>query len=143
MSLQKTIKQPAVTTGRGLFGGRQCRLQFLAAPVDSGIVFVRTDLGEPARIAASIENVLKQPRRTCLQNGSASVETVEHVLAAASGLGISNLVIEIDGPEPPSTDGSAQPFVEALQQAGIEPQKAPTDELVISEHVTPRESGHN
>ncbi len=136
MSQQKTIKQPAEVTGRGLFSGIQSKVRFCPGEVDTGIVFMRTDLPEPVRISANIAHLATGDRRTCLVNGSGGVETVEHVLAAAAGLGIDNLLIEIDAAEMPSTDGSAQPFVEALQDAGIETQQADQNEFVITEPVT-------
>ncbi len=136
LSQQKTIKQPAEVAGRGLFSGVQSRLRFCPAPENTGIVFLRTDLPEPTRISANISNVAKRDRTTCLVNGPVVVETVEHVLAGAAGLGIDNLLIEINAAEIPSTDGSAQPFVEALQGAGIETQQAQQDEFVITEPIT-------
>jgi UDP-3-O-[3-hydroxymyristoyl] N-acetylglucosamine deacetylase/3-hydroxyacyl-[acyl-carrier-protein] dehydratase len=104
-----------------LFSGESCRLRFLPAPV---------------RIAADIANVGKRARRTTLVEGPVAVETVEHVLSAAVGLGIDNLDIEMNAPETPALDGSAGPFVEALQQAGIEEQQADRHVLVIEEPVT-------
>ncbi|RPI61559.1 MAG: UDP-3-O-[3-hydroxymyristoyl] N-acetylglucosamine deacetylase, partial [Planctomycetaceae bacterium] len=95
MNRQKTIKTSAVVQGRGLFGGQPCRLEFKPASVDSGIVFVRTDAGEPVRIPADVANVAKRARRTALENGAAGIETVEHVLSAVSGAGIDNLIIEV------------------------------------------------
>lgn len=141
MSQQKTIKQSVEVTGRGLFSGVQSTLRFCPGPENTGIVFLRTDLPEPARISANIANVAKRDRTTCLVNGQVSVETVEHVLAGAAGLGIDNLLIEINAAEIPSTDGSAQPFVEALQEAGIQQQQAAQDEFIITEQITVTQGG--
>jgi len=106
--------------GRGLFSGEPCRLRFAPAPANSGIAFVCAAGGESGlrgRIRAEIANVAKRARRTSLMNGSACVETVEHVLSAAWGLGIDNLTIDMSGAETPSIDGSAMPYVEALRSA--------------------------
>jgi len=123
--------------GRGLFGGEPCALRLLPAPEDTGVVFVRTDLDaaaeircEPAALAGG------EHRRTCLQNGAARVATVEHVLAAAKGMGVDNLRIEVGGPEIPSPDGSAQAFVEAIQRAGVVPQDADAPAYLIDRPVT-------
>ena len=128
MSHQQTIKGPASVQGRGLFSGKPCRLRFLSAAANSGIVFVRTNVTSPVRIACDIANVAS--------NGTASIETVEHVLAAVNGLGIDNVVVELTADETPSTDGSPLPFVEALAQAGIEAQDAARQVHVIDEPVS-------
>ena len=136
MSLQKTTEKLVEVNGRGLFSGESCRLRFLPAPPDSGIVFVRTDLPSPARIAADIVNVGKRARRTSLLIGSVSVETVEHVLSAVAGMDIDNLEVELSSSETPSFDGSAGPFVEALQQAGLVEQETPQRTFVIDVPIT-------
>ncbi len=120
MNRQKTISKSVTVSGAGLFSGKPCRMKLTAAPAQTGIIFVRNDLPTPVRIACDIANLAKRPRRTTLTNGAAAVETVEHVLAAAMGLGIDNLIIEMDGEESPSADGSPMMFVEAMLEAGIE-----------------------
>ncbi|MFB3892524.1 MAG: UDP-3-O-acyl-N-acetylglucosamine deacetylase [Phycisphaerae bacterium] len=122
--------------GLGLFGGESCRLRFVPAPVDSGVVFLRTDAAVPVRIAADVANVPKRARRTSLENGSAAVETVEHVLSAVAGMGIDNVVIEVAGAETPSTDGSAMPFVQAIQEAQVAEQDAERKTFAIPETVS-------
>jgi len=136
VSLQKTIKKSVDVEGQGLFGGERCALRFSPGEPNSGIVFVRSDLPENVRIPADIANVALKPRRTALMNGSAGVETVEHVLSAAWGLDLDNLVIEVSAAETPSTDGSPMPFVDALLQAGIVEQEIPQKVYVIEEAVT-------
>ena len=111
-------------TGRGLFHGEEATLRFRPAECDSGIVFVRSDQSEPTRIPALIDHVTQRPRRTSLRNGTASVETVEHCLAACAGLQIDNVEIEVSGPEVPDVDGSCLPFVETLRRAGVDEQTA-------------------
>jgi len=136
LSRQKTIREPAVVQGRGLFSGQPCRLRFCPAPENAGITFVRDDLPTPARITNAIANVAKRARRTSLQNGGVAVETVEHVLAAVWGLGIDNVTIEMSASETPSADGSPLPFVEALGQAGIAEQQAEENVHIIEEPVS-------
>jgi len=125
--------------GRGLFSGEPCRLRFVPASPDSGITFVcGSDPRsiEAARIPCDIANVAKRVRRTSLMNGSANVETVEHVLSAVWGLGIDNLTIEVSSTEVPSIDGSARPFADALLQAGIEEQDQEANLYVVTEPVS-------
>jgi len=122
--------------GRGLFSGEPCRLRFLPAPAGSGIVFVRSDLPNPVRIAADVSNLAKRARRSSLMNGTVAVETVEHVMAAVWGLGIDNIEIEMNAAETPSTDGSSMPFIEALQEAGVEELSQESLRWVITEPIT-------
>jgi UDP-3-O-[3-hydroxymyristoyl] N-acetylglucosamine deacetylase/3-hydroxyacyl-[acyl-carrier-protein] dehydratase len=94
------------------------------APAGTGIVFRRLDMAHAPEIAATVENVVEVERGTVIARDDVRVRTVEHVLAAAMGLGIDNLVIELDGEEPPAGDGSAEPFRRLIQEAGIEVQDA-------------------
>jgi len=121
---QHTIERPCEVSGISLFGSRDARITFLPAPEFHGIAFYRTDLGIERRIPALGTYIVPGSRRTILKKGPASVEVVEHILAALAGLQIDNCLIQIDGPEPPGMDGSAQPFVAALLDAGIVPQSA-------------------
>ena len=134
MSRQKTIRKPVTVEGRGLFTGQPCVMQILPAQADAGIVFVRANQATP--ILATIGNVAKRQRRTSLQQDDAIVETVEHVMAAASGLGIDNLRIELTAAETPSSDGSALPFVEALAEAGVEELDTEQNIFVITEPIS-------
>jgi UDP-3-O-[3-hydroxymyristoyl] N-acetylglucosamine deacetylase/3-hydroxyacyl-[acyl-carrier-protein] dehydratase len=101
-------------------------------------VFIRKDLSDPVRISAHINMVDQRPRRTALRNGTASVETVEHCLAAICALGIDNLEIEIDGVELPNIDGSCDPYTKLLQKAGVVEQNKSSDPFVITEPVMVR-----
>ncbi|NUQ44947.1 MAG: UDP-3-O-[3-hydroxymyristoyl] N-acetylglucosamine deacetylase [Phycisphaerae bacterium] len=132
---QCTIEKTAEIRGRGLFTGEQVTLRFNPAPADSGIVFVRADAPSPVRIPAHVENVTKRSRRTSLRNGTLSIETVEHCLAAMHGLGIDNVEIELTGGELPGGDGSSQVFVDALQSAGIVDLPAERHPLVIDQTI--------
>src|SRR5215213_8468814 len=120
---QRTISKEVSLAGPGLFSGENATLTFAPAAADSGITFVREQDGKVATIPALIENVLKRPRRTCLRNGTLLVETVEHCMAALSGLGIDNAVVKVSGGtvgEIPGGDGSSQPFVDAIKSAGVQ-----------------------
>ncbi len=119
---QRTIAKPAEIRGVGLHTGQETVIRFLPAAPNKGVHFIRTDLPDrpaiPARIDFAIDHA-KDPRRTTLDDGTVQIGTVEHVLASLAGLGIDNVDIEINSPEPCEPDGSAKPFVEALQTAGV------------------------
>jgi UDP-3-O-[3-hydroxymyristoyl] N-acetylglucosamine deacetylase / 3-hydroxyacyl-[acyl-carrier-protein] dehydratase len=132
---QRTISRPVSMSGIGLHTGTVCTLTFKPAPENHGIKFVRADLGGKPEIPAIAENVVDVSRGTTIGVGDAKVHTVEHVLAAVAGLQIDNIIIEVDGIEPPVGDGSALPYVEVLQKAGFEQQEAPKDYLVIDQTI--------
>jgi UDP-3-O-[3-hydroxymyristoyl] N-acetylglucosamine deacetylase/3-hydroxyacyl-[acyl-carrier-protein] dehydratase len=134
--LQKTIKSEARLCGRGLFGGEEATITFRPAPVDSGIVFVRTDADEPVRIPAIAANITERQRRTALKAGGLSIETPEHCLAAINALEITNLIIEIQGGELPGFDGSSKEYFVTLQDCGIVEQDAECRKLVITESIS-------
>jgi UDP-3-O-acyl N-acetylglucosamine deacetylase len=121
---QRTVSRPVVVSGVGFLGGGDVTLRFRPAPADTGLVFVRTDLPGRPQTPADVARVTGTARRTSLGAASRGVTLVEHVLAALAGLRVDNCRIEIDGPEPPGLDGSAAGYVEALLDAGIEPQSA-------------------
>jgi UDP-3-O-[3-hydroxymyristoyl] N-acetylglucosamine deacetylase / 3-hydroxyacyl-[acyl-carrier-protein] dehydratase len=122
-------------SGRGLFTGLPVHVRFRPAGPDSGITFIRSDQASPSPIAARVENLTKRSRRSSLRNGTVSIETVEHCLAAVRGLSIDNLIIELDNTELPAADGSSQHFVEALSRAEIEEQPAERESLNVVEPV--------
>jgi len=132
---QQTIQKPAEVSGKGLFTGEPVTARFRPAPPNSGITFVRTDADVPVRIKAHVANVTKRARRTSLRNGTLAVETIEHCMAALHGLGIHNLEVELDGGELPAGDGSSQCFVEALHEAGIQPQPESCEPIVIRQTI--------
>ncbi len=120
--------------GAGLHTGRHVRMALRPAGPDTGIVFLRKDLPDHGpdnknganRIAACAENIADARLGTTLRNeAGAEAATVEHLLAAFAGMGADNVVVELDGPEPPAVDGSAAPFVELLNRAGLRRQGAP------------------
>lgn len=123
--LQRTINNSIRATGIGLHTGEKVYLTLRPAPVDTGVVFVRSDLDVPVSIPALVRNVGDTTMATTLTNGSVSISTVEHLMAALAGLGIDNVYVEVSASELPIMDGSAAPFVFLLQSAGIEEQDAP------------------
>ncbi|MEN6406443.1 MAG: UDP-3-O-acyl-N-acetylglucosamine deacetylase [Thermoguttaceae bacterium] len=116
---QQTIAAPATVSGVGYWSGEDIRVEFRPAPADSGIVFVRTDLDGCPRIPATIHNRFEMPLRTTLRCGQASVEMVEHIMAALSGLEVDNCEICVDRTEMPGCDGSCLPFVDAISAVGV------------------------
>ena len=136
MKLQKTIKNEGKISGRGLFGGKEAKVVFRPAPPESGITFIRSDISEPVRIKAIATNIADRSRRTTLKNGSVSIETIEHCLAAVAALEIDNMVADVSGPELPSPDCSSAEYYKVLKRAGVVEQDANRKEFVIREPVT-------
>jgi UDP-3-O-[3-hydroxymyristoyl] N-acetylglucosamine deacetylase/3-hydroxyacyl-[acyl-carrier-protein] dehydratase len=136
LKLQKTIKSEVRVSGKGMFGGKEAKAVFRPAPAGTGLVFVRTDIAEPVRISAIVTNVAERGRRTTLKKGSASIETIEHFLAAASALEIDNLTVEVDGSEMPAPDCSSAEYFRILKQTGLVEQPEKRKEFVISEPVS-------
>jgi UDP-3-O-[3-hydroxymyristoyl] N-acetylglucosamine deacetylase/3-hydroxyacyl-[acyl-carrier-protein] dehydratase len=124
-----------VLEGIGLHLGVQCRITFQPAPAKQGIYFRRTDSPGMPRIRAHVSEVSGSDRNTQLGKGEHGVHTVEHVLAAVTGMGIDDVTIEMDGPEPPILDGSAAPFVAALSAAGLATVEGEPDFLDLREPV--------
>jgi UDP-3-O-acyl N-acetylglucosamine deacetylase len=116
---QLTIRRETELSGTGLHTGAAVRMVFRPAPANTGIRFFRVDLGAPP-VPARAAFVVETRRGTTLELGPARIHTVEHVLSACLGLGLDNLDILLDGPEPPAMDGSALPFAEVLLAAGLE-----------------------
>ena len=118
MTARRTIGRVAEFEGTGLHKGVACRLRFVPAKGGHGLAFRRVDLPDAPVIPAHVSQAVLTERRTQLGEDPVSVHTVEHVLAAVAGLGIDDLLIELDGPEPPIADGSALPFLSVLSEAG-------------------------
>lgn len=129
---QRTIARPAEVDGFAFFCGADVHLRFLPAAEGAGIRFRRTDLTGSPEIPALIDYVVPRPRRTAISHGGATVEMIEHVMAALAGLQIDNCTVELDAPEPPGCDGSSLEFVQRLLDAGIVEQSAPRDTLVVA-----------
>ena len=133
---QQTIQNEISLSGVGLHTGNTVKMTFKPAPINHGFAFMRNDLeGEPI-IAAKAEYVTDTQRGTNLEKNGVQIQTSEHVLAAAVGLGIDNLLIEIDASEPPIMDGSSKFFVEALEKAGIQEQDASIREYIVKDIIS-------
>jgi len=133
---QKTIQNEISLSGVGLHTGNNVTLTFKPAPENHGFAFVRVDLEGKPTIEAKAEYVVNTQRGTNLEKNGVSIQTSEHVLAAAVGLDIDNLIIEMDASEPPIMDGSSKFFVEALEKAGIQEQEAEIAEYVVKEIIS-------
>lgn len=133
---QKTIQNEISLSGVGLHTGNNVTLTFKPAGENHGFAFVRVDLEGKPTIEAKAEYVVNTQRGTNLEKNGVSIQTSEHVLAAAVGLNIDNLIIEMDASEPPIMDGSSKFFVEALEKAGIQEQEAEISEYVVKEIIS-------
>jgi len=121
MIKQRTIKQSVSAIGVGLHKGEKVQVTLRPAPANTGIVFRRVDLDPIVDIKATPEVVGETTLCTCLvDDNNVKVSTVEHLLSAVAGLGIDNLIIDVDSPEVPIMDGSALPFVYLIQSVGVE-----------------------
>jgi len=133
---QHTLKKSVSFTGVGIHTGQTATLTVLPARTGHGIIFCRTDLPGRPLINADVDNVVDVSRSTTLEQNGGRVHTVEHLLAALSGLEIDNVLLELDGPEVPILDGSSAKFLKALQDAGLEEQDALREYAEISGEVT-------
>ena len=118
-SNEATLREPIEFSGVGLHTGRPARVRVSPAATGHG---VRFRLNDAADFAARIDALVDTSRATVLGWGKHRVSTVEHLLSALVGTGVSNALIAVDGPEIPALDGSAAPFVDAIDAAGIEDQ---------------------
>jgi UDP-3-O-[3-hydroxymyristoyl] N-acetylglucosamine deacetylase len=134
---QKTTVAPAIIAGVGVHTGDRVRLAVRPAPVGTGIVFVRTDIKDrDNRIPVSGEAVVDARLNTMIENAAGvRLSTIEHLMAAFAALGVSNAVVEVDGPELPILDGSALQFVQLLDRAGFRRQEAPVRYIEILEPI--------
>ncbi|EDY85671.1 UDP-3-O-(3-hydroxymyristoyl) N-acetylglucosamine deacetylase [gamma proteobacterium HTCC5015] len=138
MIRQRTLKNIIRATGVGLHTGEKIYLTLRPAPVNTGIVFRRTDLEPAVDIKASADNVSETTLSTTIGTGEVKISTVEHLLSAMAGLGIDNAVVELTSGEVPIMDGSAGPFVFLLQSAGVQDQDAPKEFIRIKRPVEVR-----
>ena len=133
---QKTVSQNISFSGIGLQSGIVYKVRILPAKENSGIIFKRNDLEKNNIVPANYKNVSSARLCTTLTNEfGVSVSTVEHVLSALTGLGIDNCLVEVNAQEMPIMDGSAQPFVKVLQEAGIKDLQIPKNYFVITEPI--------
>ena len=139
MRLQRTLRTAVEFEGLGLHSGEPIRGRALPAPLGTGVEFRRTDLADAVPVPAHIRFRSAKERRTRLQRGDVAVDTVEHLLAACSGLGVDNLTVELSGPELPGMDGSSQPFVELFKRAGFVEQRGAARTFQLDRPVYVRE----
>ncbi len=128
---QQTIAKSVAVEGIGYWSGSDVRVEFRPADPDSGVVFVREDLPDKNRLPALLSNRKESPLRTTLCCGEVGVDMIEHIMAALAGLRVDNCEVHVNSQEMPGCDGSASPFVDALDAAGIIPQAAARKTLVI------------
>ncbi|HFS67380.1 MAG TPA: bifunctional UDP-3-O-[3-hydroxymyristoyl] N-acetylglucosamine deacetylase/3-hydroxyacyl-ACP dehydratase, partial [Flavobacteriia bacterium] len=134
--MQKTIQKEISLEGIGLHTGKEVKMTLKPAPENTGFVFVRTDLEGNPQIEALAQYVTATERGTNLEKNGVQINTSEHVLAAAVGLDLDNLIIELSASEPPIMDGSSKFFVEAIEKAGLQEQKEAIKEYVVTENIS-------
>ena len=137
--LQKTLSKEAELDGVGLHTGKQVKLKFVPAPINTGFVFIRTDVTPNVKIPADIQYVSNTDRGTNLEKDGCKIQTSEHVLAALVGMGVDNCFIELDESESPIMDGSSKFFVEAIESAGVVEQAERRFEYVVTEIISYRD----
>jgi UDP-3-O-[3-hydroxymyristoyl] N-acetylglucosamine deacetylase len=136
ISYQHTVSGPATCTGVGLHSGQRVRVTLRPAPVNTGIVFVRSDIEDDNRVRATAAAVTQTRLCTVIANDAGvSVATIEHLMAALAALDVDNALVELDGPEIPIMDGSALPFVQLVDRAGRRLQEAERQYIEILETV--------
>lgn len=133
---QRSIKNTIHASGVGLHSGKEIILTLKPAPVNTGVVFIRTDLEPKAEIKATGFNVIDTTLSTALGTNEANkISTVEHLLSAFYGLGIDNIYVEVNNAELPIMDGSSGPFIFLLQSAGIEEQEAAKKFIRVKQEI--------
>ena len=134
---EHTLAGPAICAGVGVHSGERVRLSIRPAPAGHGVVFVRADVRDrDNRVPVSGEAVVDARLNTTIANAEGvTVSTIEHLMAALAALGVSNAVIELDGPELPIMDGSALPFVQLLDRAGFRRQETPQRFIEVLEPI--------
>lgn len=140
---QHTIKEPVTVSGVGLHTGVVANMTFNPAPPDHGIKFQRIDLEGQPTVDADVDYVVDLSRGTTIEHNGARVNTVEHTLAALVGLEIDNVLIQLDGPEPPILDGSSMMFIEALEKVGTEEQNALRNFFEVPEAISYRDNNRD
>ncbi|MEE9371517.1 MAG: bifunctional UDP-3-O-[3-hydroxymyristoyl] N-acetylglucosamine deacetylase/3-hydroxyacyl-ACP dehydratase [Saprospiraceae bacterium] len=136
---QKSIKESISWQGVGLHSGVNSTVTIVPQEPDYGIRFMRTDVADETVIPAVVKYVSSTIRGTNIKSGGVEIMTVEHILSALAGLNISNILIQVEGPEIPILDGSARPFAEAMINVGIIDQGETANFIVIDEVITYRD----
>ncbi len=132
---QRTLSSDIELTGQALFSGEDVVLRLRPAAPDTGILFQRVDFEEKPVIPARLDYVQSALRCTKIGNGHASVQTVEHLMAALQAMKIDNLIVEINGSEVPIFDGSADVFIDKISQCGVESLKKPIANYTLKQPV--------
>ncbi len=138
---RRTLSESIARSGVGLHTGEKSRVTLEPAEPGRGLSFVREDLDDPVTFEPRADRVADVPRRTALRSGDHTLNTVEHVLSALYGLGITEAVVRVEGPELPALDGSARPFVEALREAGIEELEGAREPYRVQEPIYVQREG--
>lgn len=139
MTRQRTLKNQIHSTGIGLHSGKKVHLTLRPAPVNTGIVFRRVDLGGAPHVAACPSCVGDTRLSTTLMKDDASISTVEHLMSAFAGLGVDNAYVDLDAAEIPIMDGSASTFVFMLKSAGLTEQSAAKRYIRVKERIEVRD----
>ncbi len=132
---QQTLKKCYSFEGKGLHTGKYASMTVKPAPVNTGIVFKRTDIGRHALVHAVVENVSDTSRSTSLTEDGITVRTVEHILSALTGLGVDNAIVEVDNIEIPILDGSARRYSLLIAKDGLEEQNVPRKSIELTETI--------
>jgi UDP-3-O-[3-hydroxymyristoyl] N-acetylglucosamine deacetylase / 3-hydroxyacyl-[acyl-carrier-protein] dehydratase len=135
-SFQHTIKEEISISGAGIHTGQSVTMVVKPAAPNAGISFQRVDLPGKPIVKADVDFVVETNRSTTIENNGARVSTIEHLMASLVGMGVDNALVEIDGEEVPILDGSAEPFVEALEKVGTEKQNAAKVYYSIEQNIT-------
>jgi UDP-3-O-[3-hydroxymyristoyl] N-acetylglucosamine deacetylase/3-hydroxyacyl-[acyl-carrier-protein] dehydratase len=140
---QHTIKKSVTLSGVGLHTGVDVHMTFLPAKPNYGIKFQRVDLENQPIVDADVDNVVDLSRGTTIEQHGARINTVEHTMAALVGMEIDNILIQLDGPEPPIMDGSSRMFIDALEEAGTEEQNALRNFFTVPESIFYRDASRD
>ncbi len=135
MEKQATIGSEVSISGKGLHSGKLVTVTFKPAPENTSIMFRRTDLLDSPVVMANVDNVFDTSRGTSLKENGVEVRTVEHLMAALAGMGIDNVIVDINAEETPILDGSSKYYIEALQKAGKVFQNAEKNYIKIDETI--------
>jgi UDP-3-O-[3-hydroxymyristoyl] N-acetylglucosamine deacetylase len=136
MLYQRTLRHPVHAIGIGVHSGRKTAIRLMPAPAGTGIHFVRTDLPRAPSVPALASYVRDTHLSTSIGHRDVEVGSIEHLMSALHGLGIDNVRVEVSGSEVPVMDGSAAPFVDLIQSAGIAEQAAPRQFIRVTRKVS-------
>lgn len=135
--MQTTIRTPISCYGIGVHSGKKTQVTLKPAAQNTGVIFIRTDVTSvDNKIYASYDNVFDTTLSTSIKNlANIQISTIEHLMAAIWGCSLTNVIVEIDGPEVPIMDGSSQPFVFMIECAGLKNLNAPTKYLKLLKDI--------